>query len=394
VRELYLANAGYWIEEFHLDGLRLDATQDVRDASRDHVLAALTRRVREAGAAGGRRSTYVVAENEPQHTRLVRPPGQGGYGLDALWNDDWHHTAIVALTGRSEAYYTDYCGAPQELISAARHGYLYQGQRYTWQKKRRGSPGLDLAPWRFVHYLQNHDQVANSARGERCHLLTSPGAFRAMTALLLLGPATPMLFQGQEFCASSPFLYFADHKDELARGVRKGREEFLAQFPSITLPATREGIPDPASRETFERSKLDFGERESHAHCLALHEDLLRLRREDPVFRAHASGKTAGGLDGAVLGPSAFVLRFFAPGGETSGDRLLLVNLGKDLDLSPAPEPLLGPPEGGSWEVVWDSENPRYGGSGAPPPEDDGGGWRLPGLAAVVLRGTCQGERS
>lgn len=383
VREFFLANAGYWIEELHLDGLRLDATQDVHDASEDHILKAMARRVREAGAAGGHRSTWLVAENEPQETRLVRPADQGGYGLDALWNDDWHHTAIVALTGRSEAYYRDYCGSPQELISAAKYGYLYQGQRYTWQKKRRGSPSLDLAPWTFVHYLQNHDQVANSARGERCHLLSSPGAFRAMTALLLLGPATPMLFQGQEFCSSSPFLYFADHKGELARAVRKGREEFLTQFPSVALPTTRQGLPDPATRETFERCKLDFGERVSHASCYVLHEDLLRLRREDPVFRLQG----AGGVDGAVLGPGAFVLRFFAPEGEPSGDRLLLVNLGKDLDLAPAPEPLLAPPEGGRWEAVWDSESPKYGGSGAPSPEDEDGGWRLPGCTAVVLRG-------
>jgi maltooligosyltrehalose trehalohydrolase len=394
VREFYLANAGYWIDEFHLDGLRLDATQDVKDASEEHILAAVARRVREAGQAGGGRSTYLVAENEPQETRLVRPADQGGFGLDALWNDDWHHTAIVALTGRSEAYYTDYCGSPQELISAAKYGYLYQGQRYTWQKKRRGTPGLDLAPWSFVNYLQNHDQVANSARGERCHKLSSPGAFRAMSTLLLLGPATPMLFQGQELCASSPFLYFADHKEELARLVREGREEFLAQFPSVALPETREGIPDPAARSTFERCKLDLAEREKHAPCYQMHEDLLRLRREDPVFRAQG----AGGIDGAVVGPNAFVLRFFAPEGEASGDRLLLVNLGQDLKLAPAPEPLLGPPEGGRWETVWNSEEPKYGGSGAPPAEDEGGGWRLPGFAAVVLRpapsSATQGGRS
>jgi maltooligosyltrehalose trehalohydrolase len=375
VREFFEANAGYWIREFHLDGLRLDATQDVKDASVDHILAAVVRRVRETGGA---RSMFLVAENEPQETRLVRPPEQGGYGIDALWNDDWHHTVIVALTGRSEAYYTDYCGSPQELISAAKYGYLYQGQRYNWQEQRRGSSSLGLPHWKFVNYVQNHDQVANSARGERCHKLSNPGAFRAMTALLLLGPATPMLFQGQEFFASNPFLYFADHEPELAKLVRKGREEFLAQFPSITLPETVEGIPDPSDPETFERCKLDFTERESNASAYALHEDLLRLRREDPVFRAQA----AGGIDGAVLGPRAFVLRFFDEG----GDRLLVVNLGQDLRLGPAPEPLLGPPEGKRWEVLWDSENPRYGGSGAPPAEDEEGGWRLPGNAAMALR--------
>jgi maltooligosyltrehalose trehalohydrolase len=386
VRDLFLANARYWIEEYHLDGLRLDATQDVKDASPEHILAAVARTVRRAGEALGGRSTYVIAENEPQHVRLVKPPERGGYGLDALWNDDFHHTAIVALTGRKEAYYTDYCGTPQELISAVKHGYLYQGQRYSWQEQRRGTPGLHLRPTAFVSFLQNHDQVANSARGERIHVQTSPGAYRAMTALLLLAPATPMLFMGQEFCASSPFLYFADHTSELAAAVKKGREEFLAQFPSLAAPELAAGVADPSDPETFRRCKLDFAEREEHATTYALHEDLLRLRREDPVFRA-AGGIRA--LDGAVLGSDAFVLRFFAPGGgegEETDDRLLLINFGHDLRLVPAPEPLLGPPEDRRWEVLWSSESPRYGGNGAPPAEDEDGGWLIPGHAATVLR--------
>src|SRR5690606_38790927 len=123
-----------------------------------------------------------------------------------------------------------YRGTPQEFISALKWGYLYQGQHYSWQKARRGTPGLDLPPTAFINYFQNHDQIANSGSGERCHNLTSPGRFRAMTALLLLGPQTPMLFQGQEYAASSPFFYFADHNPELARLVAKGRAEFLAQF--------------------------------------------------------------------------------------------------------------------------------------------------------------------
>jgi maltooligosyltrehalose trehalohydrolase len=373
VRELYVANAGYWIAEFHLDGLRLDATQDVKDASQEHILAAVGRRAREAA---GQRSIFLVAENEPQETKLVRPPEEGGYGLDALWNDDFHHSAQVALTGRNEAYYTDYKGSPQEMISLSKYGYLYQGQRYSWQEQRRGAAGLGLPASAFVSFLQNHDQVANSARGERCHQLSSPGRFRALTAFLLLGPGTPMLFQGQEFCASSPFLYFADHNPELAAAVRQGRLEFLAQFPSLALPETQRQVPDPESPATFERCKLDLAERERHAPCYALHRDLLRLRREDPVFRE-------GRLDGAVLGPEAFVIRFF---GEDGGDRLLLVNLGVDLDLEPVPEPLLAPLAGLRWEVLWSSEDPRYGGGGAPPPEDEEGCWRLPGQAAVVMR--------
>jgi maltooligosyltrehalose trehalohydrolase len=221
VRELFIANAAYWIDEFHCDGLRLDATQQIFDSSPQHLLAAIAERAREA--AGGR-GIYLVNENEPQHALLVRPIEQGGYGLDAIWNDDFHHTAIVAMTGRNEAYYTDYHGSPQEFISAAKWGFLFQGQRYKWQKARRGTPSLDLAPSNFVNFLQNHDQIANSLWGRRVHTLTSAARVRALTALLLLGPNTPMLFQGQEFAASAPFLYFADHTPELAAAVGKGRE--------------------------------------------------------------------------------------------------------------------------------------------------------------------------
>lgn len=390
VRELFVANAAYWIEEYHLDGLRLDATQDIHDRSREHILTAIGRAARQAAAAlPPGRSAYLVAENEPQESRLARPVEQGGHGLDAIWSDDFHHAAMVALTGRAEAYYSDYRGSPQELLAAAKFGTLYQGQRYRWQGKRRGTPALDLPRCAFVAYLQNHDQVANSARGERLHRLASPGCWRAMTALLLLGPATPLLFQGQELCASAPFVFFADHHPELASAVRRGRREFLAQFPSLADPAVQAAIPDPGSPATFELCKLDPGERRrpGHAAALALHRDLLRLRREDPAFRRQA----AAGIDGAVLGPAALVLRWFAPAGGSaaaagvSGDRLLLVNLGPDLELTPAPEPLLAPPAGARWRVLWSSEDPRYGGSGAPPPEDSGGGWRVPGQAAVAL---------
>lgn len=375
VREFFLANAGYWVEEFHLDGLRLDATQQIFDASPEHILACVSRRVREAARG---RATFLVAENEPQDVRLVRSLAQGGYGLDALWNDDFHHSATVALTGHNEAYYTDYLGSPQEFISAAKYGYLFQGQWYRWQRNRRGTPGLRLPPWAFVNFLQNHDQVANSGLGLRCHLLTSPGRYRALTALLLLAPGTPMLFQGQAFAASAPFHYFADHEPGLAERVRQGRAESLAQFRSLALPETQALLADPAGPRTFARCKLDPSEREGHAAVYALHRDLLRLRREGPVFRA----PRLRGVDGAVLGAQAFVLRFFAE--DEGADRLLLVNLGRDLHLGPAPEPLLAPPGGTRWAVRWSSEDPRYGGGGTAPPDTEAN-WRLPGEAALVL---------
>ena len=374
-REFFVENAGYWVDEFHFDGLRLDATQDIHDASREHVIASIIRRVRDAA---GPRGTYVVAENEPQQSRLVRPVSAGGFGGDALWNDDYHHTAVVALTGRREAYYTDYKGSAQELLSCARFGYLFQGQWYSWQKQRRGEPGLDLPPHAFVAYLENHDQVANSASGLRLHRLASPAALRALTALTLLGPATPMLFQGQEFAASSPFLYFADHKPDLNESIRNGRREFLSQFASLRDPAVLDELPSPVSEATFERSKLDLSERESHREALALHRDLMRLRRSDPVISAAGHMRP----EGAVLAPQVLLLRYF---GGADGDRLLIVNLGCELDLVPAPEPLLAAPFESRWVLQWSSESLQYGGQGTPPVRP-AFQFKVPGYAAVLFR--------
>jgi len=374
-RAFFVENAAYWIDEFHFDGLRLDATQDIHDASKDHVVAAMIRAVR---AAAGSRTVYVVAENEPQDTSLVRPVDAGGLGGDALWNDDYHHAARVALTGRREAYYLDYTGSAQELLSAAKYGYLYQGQWYAWQSQRRGTPALDLPPSAFVAYLENHDQVANSASGRRLHHVASPALLRALTALTLLGPATPMLFQGQEFASSAPFLYFADHKAELAAPIADGRREFLTQFPSIIDPDVQAALAPPEDVDTFLRCKLDPGERERHADWYALHRDLIHLRRHDPVIQGAAERRP----DGAVLAAGAFVLRYF---GGADGDRLLLVNLGSDLDLRPAPEPLLAPPAGCCWQVQWSSEAVRYGGSGTPPIRPHSH-LHVPGAAAIFLR--------
>ncbi len=386
VREYFLLNAQYWVEEFHLDGLRLDATQQIFDDSPEHILKCITERIR---AAAGKRGVIQIAENEPQNTQLVRPFAQGGYEIDALWNDDFHHSAIVTMTGRNEAYYSDYLGHPQEFISAAKYGYLYQGQWYQWQKQRRGTASLDLKPSTFVTFIQNHDQVANTLRGERADHLGAVGKFKAITALLLLGPGTPMLFMGQEFAASTPFLYFCDHRADLSKQVREGRAKFLSQFRSLALPEVQSVIPDPGNPSTFQACKLDFTERQKNGPLYEMHKDLMKLRREDPVFRAQRFR----GVDGAVLGSETLMLRFF---GNAHGDRLLLVNFGQDLHLDPAPEPLLAPPHGKVWRILWSSEDPRYGGNGTFPPDTEEN-WRLPGYASVVLTSepeAAKGEQS
>jgi maltooligosyltrehalose trehalohydrolase len=376
VRELFVANAGYWIDEFHLDGLRFDATQDVHDASGEHVLAAMARRAREA--AGARR-VLLVAENEPQDARLLRDPARGGLGFDAVWNDDFHHAALVALTGRREAYTSDYGGHARELLAAARWGYLYQGQPYRWQGKRRGTPALDARPAQFVHYLENHDQVANSARGRRRAEQGHPGDWRALTALLLLGPETPLLFQGQELDGAPPFLFFADAADPALRGsIQRGRRAFLAQFESLALPEVQAGLPDPCDPASFEACKLPPAEEARRGPSWRLIRDLLALRRREPAFRAQARER----LEGAVLAERLLVLRFL--GDEPEEDRLLALNLGPGCALDAASEPLLAPPLGRSWRTLWSSEDPRYGGGGSPPLETEQG-WRFPPHAAWVL---------
>lgn len=358
VRTFFAKNAAYWIDEYHLDGLRLDATQALNDSSNEHIMATIAR---EARAAAGPKSIYLVAENEPQDTRLVRDFKQRGYGLDALWNDDFHHSAMVALTGRNEAYYHDHLGHAQEFVSSAKYGYLFQGQRYDWQDAPRGRAGLDLVATNFIHFLQNHDQIANSGTGVRMGTLGSPAKVRALTALLLLGPQTPMLFQGQEFGASSPFYYFADNSCELGEIVRKGRIDFLKQFPSLNDEAFALWMPVPSERSTFERSKLDWSERDANTHVTALHRDLLALRRQ--IESIETGGRTLRpSLDGSVLDRSVLMLRFFAT--EPREERLLLVNLGKDLPVASLADPLLAPPVEYQWSVIWSSEDLAYGGGG------------------------------
>jgi len=376
VREFFITNGRYWIEEFHFDGFRFDALHAIGDQSTEYIIGAVGRAARRAAGA---RSIILIAENDRQEARMVRPRSEGGDNLDGMWNDDFHHSAVVALTGRKEAYFGDYYGAPQEFISAAKHGFLYQGQALSWQKALRGSSTFGIPPEAFVCFIENHDQIANTGAGERVRFQTSPSRYRAMTALLLLGPWTPLLFQGEEFGASNPFMFFADLGDASVRdAIRKGRAEWLAPFLSVTEKEALTTLPAPDDPKVFARCKLDFAEREKNRQIYDLHIDLLKLRREDSRFRQQLPGS----IDGAVLGTASFLLRYFS---KEADDRLLLVNLGKRQVLHPVSEPLIAPPSSHRWEVVWTSESARYGGSGAPITATKEQ-WVLPAEATVALR--------
>ena len=375
VRDFVVQNACYWVTEFRLDGLRLDAVHAIYDDSPLHVLAELSQQAR---AAASDRSIVLIAECESQLIKSVRPIEEGGWGLDGIWSDDFHHICRVAMTGRSEAYFTDYRGTAQELLSVIKRGFVYQGQRYAWQKKPRGTVVKDEPAHAFVFYLQNHDQVANHLHGDRIHAIVAPARYRALLALALLAPQTPLLFMGQEFGASNPFLFFADHHSDLAAKVHEGRKKFLAEFPEYATPEAQADVPDPADDATFERSRLDLSERIRHAAVYQLHRDLLRLRREDYVL----ARQDRSALDGAVLASHALVLRYCGPNDD---DRLLVVNLGADLHFVPAPEPLFAPVEGGSWILQWSSEHPRYAGSGIINPLTEEG-WLIPAASATLFR--------
>ena len=374
VREWVLSNVEYWVREFHVDGFRLDATQQIFDASPEHLVAAIARTAREAA---GSRPVLVTAENEPQHARLVEAVDRGGHGLDAIYNEDFHHSTRMALVGTNEAYFSDYRGTASEWLACARFGVLYQGQHYAWQKQARGTPGLRLPSHAFVTFLENHDQVANTDRGRRLVDLARPADLRAMTALLLLLPSRPMLFQGQEFGSRAPFVYFAHHESPLREAVAQGRRDFLEQFQRLRDPEVYEYQPSPHDEDAWRQCQLRRDPRDPHQEAWrALVRDLVRLRRDRP----RVDGRRM--LDGAAPDATLLVLRYF---GDEDEDWLLVLNMGTDRDIASLSEPLIAPPAQKAWSIRWSSEAPRYGGQGTM--AWTRGHWRLPGHSLLVLEG-------
>ena len=281
VRDFFVENAQHWIHEYHLDGLRLDATHALIDEGPRHFLAELAERVRASLPED--RTVALIAEDDRNLARLVKPRPEGGFGLDAVWSDDFHHQMRRLLAGDHEGYYADYQDRIEDLALILRRGWLYTGQHSAYSKGPRGTPTDGLEPGSFVFCLQNHDQIGNRALGERLNTQIDAAAFRAATVLLLTAPQTPLLFMGQEWGAGTPFLYFTDHDPELGRKVTEGRRREFAAFSSFSAAESRAQIPDPQAPETFERSRLIWEERASIAAqgLVRLHQALLRLRRQE-----------------------------------------------------------------------------------------------------------------
>ena len=280
VREYVINNALYWIEEYHVDGLRLDAVHAIVDDSEKHLLAELSERVQEGPGRG--RHVHLVLENESNAASYMR---NGLY--KAQWNDDFHNALHVVLTGESSGYYGGYADDPlRHLARCLGEGFAYQGEPSLYRDgEERGEASRDLPPTAFVSFLQNHDQVGNRAFGERISAIALPEAVRAAAAIYLLSPQVPMLFMGEEWAAEEPFLFFCDFEEDLAPLVTEGRREEFASFPEFADPETRDRIPDPGDGETFEKSVLDWDGASEHRNWLEFYKELLRVRWEEIVPR-------------------------------------------------------------------------------------------------------------
>lgn len=278
VRRFFIDNGLMWLRDYHMDGLRIDAVHAMVDTSAIHLLEQLTHEVNRLQIFLGRH-LVLIAESDLNNPRVVRPREVGGYGLDAQWNEDFHHALHATLTGERDGYYMDF-GRLADLAKALTHGLVYDGRYSVYRRRRHGRPATGLSGHRFVGCLQNHDQVGNRALGERTSHLLSQGRLKIGAALVLTAPFVPMLFQGEEWAASTPFLYFTDHQDpELGEAVKHGRRKEFAAFQF-----DQDKIPDPQKKETFLRSRLDWDElrRDPHDKILDWHRSLIRLRRQLP----------------------------------------------------------------------------------------------------------------
>jgi maltooligosyltrehalose trehalohydrolase len=357
IREFIVENAMYWIEEFHLDGLRLDAVHAIKDDSATHMLQEISDRVRRLPLG---RPVHLLLENEEnQASRLDRGAGGEPVNYTAQWNDDVHHVLHCAASGEGNGYYAAYLGDTAKLGRALAEGFAFQGELMDYRGSARGEPSSHLPPTAFVSFIQNHDQVGNRAFGDRITSFAPSPAVRAIVSIYLLLPQIPMIFMGEEFATDQPFPFFCEFEPDLAKLVREGRRNEFAKFPEFQDPVSRERIPDPTSEETFLSAKLDWTRAtdNGHADWVNLYRELLSVRRRDIIPRL--KGAQCGRYE--VLGAGAVSVRWrMGDGAQLS----MAANLGPaDLSLPMAPVGRLmwGSAVGNAaalapWSVIWSIE--------------------------------------
>jgi maltooligosyltrehalose trehalohydrolase len=305
VRDFFIHNALYWLEEYRFDGLRLDAVHAILDDSEPHILTELAQAVR--GGPGRDRHVHLVLENDANEARYLGASPGAPRSYDAQWNDDIHHVLHVLVTGERDGYYADYADAPLErLARCLAEGFAYQGEPSRYRHGRpRGEPSRGLRPSAFVAFLQNHDQVGNRAFGERIGRLGAPERIKAALAILLLSPQTPLLFMGEEWGAREPFPFFCDFEGELAQKVTDGRRGEFARFDRFRDETARLLIPDPSAPETFESARLDWRlqHHPEHAQWLSLYRALLAVRAREiaPRLRGGDAPSAVASIEGGLL---------------------------------------------------------------------------------------------
>jgi maltooligosyltrehalose trehalohydrolase len=352
VRQFAIDNACSWISEFHIDGLRLDATHAILDDSPVHVLQELTARAREVA---GEREIFIVAEDGRHEITRARSVEHGGEGLDAIWADDFHHEVRVHLTNAHENYYKRYSGSTSDIAATINKGF-----GPTTIGRDDVTPVSEEDPASaFVFCIQNHDQVGNRPFGDRLHHDINADRYAVASALMLFAPETPMLFMGQEFAASTPFLYFTDHPEELGKLVTEGRRQEFSGFNIFDDPALRESIPDPQAESTFLSSKLRLEERERNTGILELYRQLLALRRDDDVLKHNDRMKSHASAISAEL---VAVHRWWG-----MQQRLLLANFGPELELKVRDIEAFAPVYFRPWNLMLSTTDEAFGGSGEAP---------------------------